>query len=114
MTQVVRNLEILHNGSFAMGVSPSDWVDARALATSTAEAHTVPTGAKYVLFSANCDFYVRYNATVSGTAAAVPGDTTDGTACELNPTMRYLNGVAEISLITAAGSGGIVTMVFKR
>lgn len=89
-----------------------DYVNARVLAAATAEAVAVPAGAAYVVFSANCDFHARYNAALAGTAAAVPADTTDGTACELNPDARYLgvDQVAEISLIST--TGGIVTLAF--
>src|SRR5207249_10304100 len=54
------------------------YVDARDLAASTNETHTVPTGADYVIFSADGDFYAKPNG-----AAAVPSDVTDGTASEL-------------------------------
>lgn len=65
---------------------PADYVLARSLAANTAESITVPDGAKYVLFSADNDFYARYD----GSAAAVATDVTDGSASELNPTMRRL------------------------
>ena len=104
----MRNLEIL-DGAF---LRAPDYVNARALAANTAEAVAVPAGASHVVFSGNCDFHARYNAALSGTAAAVPGDTTDGTACELNPAARYIGigQVAEISIISTAG--GIVTLAF--
>ena len=92
------------NGSYAL-INP-DFVLARSLAATTAESITVPTGpdgkskASYVSFSSTCDFYANYSQT-----ATVPGDTTDGTASELNPMVRYLSGgVTTISVITAASS----------
>lgn len=112
MVQTVNQYNVTPLEQEALNVSPSDWQDARQLAAGVAEAHAVPAGAKYVNFSATDNFYVRYNAALSGTAAAVPGDVTDGTACELNPTARYLIGVAEISIISAGTP--VVTMRFMR
>jgi hypothetical protein len=111
MAQTVNNLEVKPD-SYALGVSPTDWVDAKVLAANTAEAIAVPTGAKVAIFSCTTDFYARYNATAAGTAAAVPTDTSDGTACELNPTVRLLHGVAEISVIAEATA--ILTVRFCR
>jgi hypothetical protein len=83
------------------------WIDARVLAANTNETHTVPAGAQFVIFSANGDFYARYD----GNDAAVPSsDVTDGTASDLNPTMRHLAGVTEIDLIAPAAT--VVTMMF--
>lgn len=84
---------------------PSDSVMARALAANTAESITIPADAKYVVLAGTVDFYARYGAT-----AAVPTDTTDGTASELNPTMRYIKGKTYISVIAAADC--IVTAAF--
>jgi hypothetical protein len=103
------------NGSFAL--TEATTIDARVLAANVAESETVPSItvdgvaalANYVVFSANCDFYVR----MDGTAAVPSADITDGTASELNPTVRYLGGnVAAIGLKSA--SSCIVTMQFYR
>lgn len=85
---------------------PSTYILAKSLAANTAEAFTVPTGAKVVLFSSNVDFYAN-----PYTTAAVPGDTTDGSASELNPVAYLLpQGTSSISVI--APSAGIVTASF--
>lgn len=114
MAQTIRNLSIVNDHSYALDVASTDWVDARVLAASTAEAHTVPTQggktAKFVVFSSTDNFYAKYNKTAAAAVATVPGDTTDGTAAELNPTIRYLNDVVEISLVSAATP--VVTMRF--
>lgn len=84
------------------------WVDARVLAVSTAEAHTVPTGALWVVFSSNCNFYAS-----AVTTAAVPAaDVTDGSASELNPAAWRIAGVTTISLI--APTACVVTMAFYK
>ncbi|WP_370193288.1 MULTISPECIES: hypothetical protein [Aurantimonas] len=81
---------------------PSDHVDARVLAASTAERHTIPAGAKYVSFAATGDFYVKFgDGTV--TAAVPSGDITDGSGSDLNPGSREIPADAtHISLIAAA------------
>lgn len=94
----MRNIEVIQgNGSYALRCP--DYVDARVLAANTAESHTVPSGANYVVFSATGDFYVKYN----GTASVPSSDVTDGTASELNPDTRFLGtGVTSISVIAPA------------
>jgi hypothetical protein len=100
----LRNVEVAADGSFAL--RGKTWIDARVLAASTEEQHTVPAKASHVVFSANNDFYVNYDAT-----AAVPGaDVTDGSAAELNPTVRLVSDVTTLHLIAPAST--IVTMTF--
>lgn len=93
------------NGSNIFARNPSGYVLARALAASTAESITVPAGAKFVVLSATGDFYANFT-----TTATVPGDTTDGTASELNPSVIDVSGVTTISVISAATP--IVTAAF--
>lgn len=96
--------------------TPSNYVLARALGAGVAEAITVPaasatTSGRYVRLCGTVDFY--YSTT---TTATVPGDTTDGTACELVPAGKvewlYISGVTTISVISAATC--IVTASFFR
>jgi len=85
---------------------PPGYVNTRVLAASTVETAAIPTGARYVIFSASGDFYARPDA-----AAAIPAaDVTDGTASELNPAMWDLSGVTDIRLI--AGAATVVTLSF--
>ena len=100
----LRNLEIVRGSDLPM-IRPSDYVLSRSLASDTAESFTVPSGARFVMFAATGDFYVNYT-----TTATVPGDVTDGTASELNPAMRFINGVAAISVIAPANT--VVTASF--
>ncbi len=113
MPQVVSSLDIVGGNAFAL--RQSDWIDARALsAGGAAETFQAPALARYVLFSANGDFYCRIKEG-STTTATVPGDTTDGSASELNPAMRFLPGEqAYISLISPAAGATVVTMNFYR
>ena len=83
------------------GLVPSEYVNSVALAANTAETIPVPATAQFVLFSATCNFHANYS-----TTATVPGDVTNGTASELNPTQRKLmlgsTRIAEISVISAS------------
>jgi len=83
------------------------YVDARVLAANTVESHTVPSGAKFVIFSATNNFYANF---IGGTAAVPAADVTDGTAPFLNPGTVFIQGLAAISLISPAAC--VVTMAF--
>ena len=93
------------------GLGPSEYVNSVSLAASTAETIEVPATAQFVLFSATCNFYANYS-----TTATVPGDVTNGSASELNPTQRKLmlgsTRIAAISVISAAAC--VVTASFYR
>lgn len=93
--QTINRLDIV-GGNMAYALRPATCVLARSLAASTAESFTVPTGARFGLFSASGNFYANYT-----TTATVPGDTaiTDATASELNPAMRFISGITTISVI---------------
>ena len=84
------------------------WIDARVLAANVAESHTLPTGALWVVFSANCNFYANPN----GTAAVPAADVTDGTGSELNPSAWRIVGQTAISFI--APTTCIVTMAYYK
>ena len=87
-----------HRDAFARH-APSH-VDARVLTANTNESHTVPAGARVVVFSATGDFYAE----PGGTAAVPAADVTDGSASELNPTQWNLDGVTSIGLIAPAAT----------
>lgn len=106
--QVMKPLDI-PGGNMTYALRPATCVLARSLAASTAESITVPSGARFALFSATGDFYANYT-----TTATVPGDTaiTDATASELNPAMRFISGVTTISVIATAAA--VLTVAFWR
>jgi hypothetical protein len=83
-------------------------VMSRALAASVAETITPPAGSRYVIFSYTDNTYVNCY-----TTATVPGDVTNGTASELNPSGYEFNtnDLPDISVISAAAAG-IVTAAF--
>lgn len=65
------------------------YVNARALAANVAETTVLPAGTRFVIFSADCNFYAK-----PGASAAVASDVTDGTASELNPAAWYFSNPA--------------------
>jgi hypothetical protein len=87
------------NGEEIYARSAPLYIDARVLAANTNETHTVPAGAEVVLFAADGDYYAKPNG-----AAAVPTDTTDGSASEYKPVIWYLTNppVTTIGLISEA------------
>ena len=94
------------NGEQTFARSAPRHIDSRVLAANVAESHTVPAGAKFVLFSSDGDFYARPDAT-----AAIPADdVTDGSGSEINPVAWDLTGVSAIGLIASATR--IVTLSF--
>lgn len=108
MAAMVELRPVERRGFAMIGMGRSQHVDARKLAASTPEVHTVPTGAVFVNFSADGDFYANF-----GAAAAVPAaDVTDGSASVLNPGLRALDGAATIGLVASAEC--IVTMEFFK
>jgi hypothetical protein len=80
------------------GYGYPNYVDARVLAANVAESHTVPTGAKKVLFSATGNIYVKFG----GTAAVPAADVTDGTASMLNPVLVEIDYATTIGIIAPA------------
>jgi len=92
----------------------SGFVNARVLASGTAEDFQAPTGAKYVRISGDGTFYYKIGA-AAVTAAVPAADVTDGTASEIAPggdaVWRILPvDQAHISVIASATR--IVTLSF--
>lgn len=114
MAHAVSPLTILPDQSFAIYVDTEDYRMSRALASGTAENFQVPTGALYVLFGSTGNFCVRYNATTTGGSAAAFGDVTDGSACEVNPTLRFLRSTVKAISVMCRGATGDVSMVFYK
>lgn len=83
-------------GSEIGGLRAPSYTNSRALAANTAETIAVPSGANWVLFSATADMYADFQ----GQTAVVPGDVTDGSAPELNPSMRYIGNIEAISALS--------------
>lgn len=82
------------------GLLISDERNTIVLAAGIAQSIAVPAKAAIVLFSANADFWADYD----NTAIVPSSNITDGTSPELNPTLRRLNNVSNISLISASAA----------
>lgn len=85
---------IFPDGTFAL--RPPDVVASVLLSTSP-QAVVVPTNAKYVFFAAEVSFAVAYGSSVGAAVAALT--TASSSGAELNPTVRSLGGIGELSLI---------------
>lgn len=88
---------------FSMPVS-AGYVDNREFAAATAESHTSPTGANWVIATPTVDAYIN----TGGTAVVPSADVTDGTASTYCPagvkTPFCVGGDTTISVIaTVAG-----------
>ena len=59
---------------------------------------TIPTDAKFAIFCADYDIWVKINSEASIPVAGV--DITDGSGSELNPCTRYLDGVTTMGIIS--------------
>lgn len=94
MKKFIGNDDPISKDGFAL--QPPDYVDSVVL-TGSAVQFTVPIDARYVVFSSGGDFYVSYGD--NPTAEEPSGTTSDGSASELNPAVRRLDGVDKISII---------------
>ncbi|MBW2635982.1 MAG: hypothetical protein JRC86_00395 [Deltaproteobacteria bacterium] len=85
---------VADGGNAAIGLNRSSERYASVLAADTPEVVTIPDGARYVLFSADADFWANFDA-----AGAVPStEVADGTASYLNPGLIALDGAETIGL----------------
>lgn len=81
---------------------------ALSLTPGTGRSVPVPAGAKAALFAATDNFWLKANA-----VPAVPaGDVLDGSAPELNPAGRLVEGVASLGLVAASACA--VSISFYR
>lgn len=88
-------------------VPASDSVQSKLLAADTEETVTIPDGATIVKFSATSDFFAQLD---TDGAITVPGDVTDGSAPELNPSMWICSGFSKIHVISSGTP--IITFAF--
>ena len=81
------------------------YVNRYDLTASTAKTVTIPTGARYAKFSGEINVWVLVG---TGTATVPAGDITDGTASFLNPSVYFIEGQTQMSIISeSAGSVSI-------
>ena len=85
--------------SIVGSVAGGGWVDCRVLAASTAEVHTVPTGAKYVLVSTTGNAYINFGAAAAVSAADVTNGSASVLVVNTVPRLFAINGAASIGVI---------------
>ena len=106
----MRNLAVKAdaNGDFPTWCRvPSDTVNSFTLAAGVARSATVPALASKVFFSCTTNYYVKYNG-----AATVPGDATDGSASELNPSCYIVKAGDTLGIISPIA--GTITLTYYR
>lgn len=106
----MRNLAIKAdaNGDFPTWCRvPSGYVNSFTLTAGVAVVATVPALAGKVFFSCNADFYVKHNG-----VGAVPGNITNGSACEMNPSCYIVTPGDTLGIITEANS--TMTLTYYR
>lgn len=107
---VLSGVDVLKDGA----VRAPTYVDNIVLGAGVAKTVTAPVGATHAYFSANGNYYVRWD----GQAAAVPvADVTDGSGAEVNPSVRYIGRSAQgnqttFSIIAPAAT--IVAIAWAR
>jgi len=80
---------------------PQGYVNSYLLTANTAKTIYIPSGARYAVFAATADIWVRIG---TGAAAIPTGDSASGTAAELNPVCRWIEGETQMSIISPAGA----------
>lgn len=95
---ITQAIKVAADGSGAL--ERPEYKNAAVLTAGTAKSITVPANTGTVIFSATAgaDFYVKYN----GTATVPSSDVTDGSAPDINPTIRTLLPGDTISVISSA------------
>lgn len=99
---------IVKDGRGLLGFARPGYVLNRSVAASTAENIAIPSGAQYVNFVANVDFFANFT-----TTATVPGDVTDGSASMMNPGLLSLEGATGNISVISASAGLIQAWFFK-
>jgi len=84
---------------------PSDTIYSGILSAGVKQDVTVPTGADFVIFVCNNDFYVNYD-----TTAALPTGSISQAGGELNPEIRYIGETTTIQIIAEVSC--TVTLAF--
>lgn len=87
-------------------VVPPQYIDAKVLLANVSQTQTVPTGAGWIVFSANCNFYAQ-----TGAAAAVPlASISNGSSPQMNPSAWNITGITQITVISDTAC--VVTLAF--
>ena len=93
-------------GEATGAINTTDTYYAGELAAATNQSVTIPTDGNICVFSANGDFYVRYD----GTASTVPSGAIGADYVDLNPSVRDVSDLTELNII--APSTTKITLAF--
>ncbi len=85
-------------GQATGAINTTDTYYAGELAAATNQAVTIPTDGNICVFSANGDFYVRYD----GSAATVPTGAIAASTVDLNPSVRDVSDATTLNIIAPA------------
>ncbi len=85
-------------GQATGAINTTDTYYAGELAAATNQSVTLPANANICVFSANGDFYVRYD----GTAATVPTGAIAASTVDLNPSVRDVSNLTTLNIIAPA------------
>jgi len=85
-------------GQATGAINTTDTYYAGELAAATNQAVTIPTDGNICVFSANGDFYVRYD----GSAATVPTGSIAASTVDLNPGIRDVSDATTLNIIAPA------------
>ena len=83
------------HGQATGAINTTDTYYAGELAASTNQSVTIPSDGNICVFSANGDFYVRYD----GSAAVIPTGSIDADSVDLNPGVRDVSDATTLNII---------------
>jgi hypothetical protein len=89
----------------------SSYVNAKSLSANTAKLETIPAGYNMVFISATANIYAKFGD--SSVVATIPGDTSDGSAAELNPS-GYMLGKGDTSISVISDSSCVATFAYYK
>lgn len=101
-------IQTLTGGILTRMVSPC--VNAMALVANDEEAQTLPSQYNFVVISCTSNIYVKLGS--SSVVASIPGDTTDGSASELNPTAIKYDPAVDVKISVISPSNCTVTLSY--
>jgi len=96
-TSGLEDVPVVPEGTYAV---KQGYINNYVLVANDANAIAVPTDARFVLFNADSDIWVK----IGGVAEIPTINVTDGTGSELNPAIRYLDTATTIGIISESAT----------
>lgn len=101
-------IQTLIGGILTRAISPH--VNSMSLVSNAEESQTLPSQYNFVVISCTSNIYVKLGA--SAVTAAIPGDVTNGTAAELNPTAIKYDPQVDVKISVISPSNCTVTLSY--